>query len=47
MLNPEDGYSLEIVHSKFTRDVASTFEEVSGELIVAIDELIPTSEYGA
>jgi hypothetical protein len=44
MLNPKDVYSTEIIRSKFTRDAASTFEEIRGELIMAIDDLIPTSD---
>jgi hypothetical protein len=47
LLNPKDGYSTEIIRCKFTRDVASTFEEVRAELIMAMGDLIPTSEYGA
>jgi hypothetical protein len=45
-LNPEDEYSTEIIRSKFSRDVASIFEQVRGELAMAIDDLIPTNEYG-
>jgi hypothetical protein len=46
MLDPNDDYSTEIIRSKFTRDLASTFEEVRGELFMAIDDLIPTNEHG-
>jgi hypothetical protein len=46
-LNPKDDYSTEIVRSKFTRDVASTFKEVHEELIMAIDDLIPETEHSA
>ncbi|KAI0280021.1 cytochrome P450 [Russula aff. rugulosa BPL654] len=44
-LNPEDEYSTEIIRSKFSRDVASIFEQVRGELAMAIDDLIPTNGY--
>ena len=47
MLDPNDEYSTEIIRSKFTRNLASTFEEVRGELFMAIDDLIPTNEHGA
>ena len=47
ILNPKDGYSTEIIRSKFTRDVASTFKEVHEELIMAIDDLIPETEHSA
>ena len=46
MLDPNDDYSTEIVRSKVTRDLASIFEEVRGELFMAIDDLIPTHEHG-
>jgi hypothetical protein len=46
-LNPNDEYTREIIRSKFTRDVAGIFEKVRGELMMAIDDLIPISEYGA
>ncbi|KAF8494612.1 cytochrome P450 [Russula emetica] len=45
LLNPKDEYSTEIIRSKFTRDVASTFKEVHEELIMAIDDLIPETEH--
>ena len=45
LLNPKDEYSTEIIRSKFTRDVASTFKEVHEELIMAMDELIPETEH--
>ena len=45
LLNPRDEYSTEIIRSKFTRDVASTFKEVHEELIMAMDELIPETEH--
>jgi hypothetical protein len=47
LLDPKDEYTSEIIRSKFTRDVANTFEEVREELFMAIDDLIPTNEYGA
>jgi hypothetical protein len=46
-LNPNDEYGMEIIRTKFTRDVASTFEEIRKEFIMAIDDFIPTSKYGA
>ncbi|KAI0272854.1 hypothetical protein BGY98DRAFT_153281 [Russula aff. rugulosa BPL654] len=45
ILNPKDHYSSDVIRSKLTRDVASTFDEVRGELTMAIDDLIPTSEH--
>ena len=47
MLNPKDRYSTDIIRSKLMRDVASTFDEVRGELFMAVDDLIPTRKYGA
>ena len=47
LLNPKDDYSTEIIRSKLTRDIASTFDEVRGEFIMAIDDLIPANEHGA
>jgi hypothetical protein len=47
LLNPKDEYSTDIVRSKFTRDVASTFKEIHEELIMAMDDLIPETEHGA
>jgi len=46
-LNPKDEYSTEIIRSKFTRDVVSTFKEIHEELIMAMDDLIPETEHGA
>ena len=43
----KDRYSTNIIRSKLMWDVASTFDEVCGELFMAVDDLIPTREYGA
>jgi cytochrome P450 len=43
-LNPNDQYGRDIVRSKFTRGIASTFEEIRKEFMMAIDDCIPTSK---
>ncbi|KAF8467591.1 cytochrome P450 [Russula ochroleuca] len=43
-LNPEDTYSTDVIRSKLTRDVAVNFKEVHQELVMAMDDLIPTRE---
>jgi hypothetical protein len=47
ILNPKDGYSTELIRTKFTRDTASTFKEAREELVMAMDDLIPATEHGA
>ncbi|KAF8463177.1 cytochrome P450 [Russula ochroleuca] len=44
LLNPTDAYSTDVIRSKLMRDVAVTFKEVREELIMAMDDFIPTSE---
>ena len=47
LLNEEDEYHTDIIRSQLTRNIANTFKEVREELIVAMDDLIPTREDGA
>ncbi|KAF8463176.1 cytochrome P450 [Russula ochroleuca] len=44
ILNPSDKYSTDIIRSKLMRDVAATFKETREELVMAMDDLIPTRE---
>jgi hypothetical protein len=44
ILNPSDKYSADIIRSKLMRDVAATFKETREELVMAMDDLIPTRE---
>ena len=37
-----DEYHTDIIRSKLTRNIAATFNEVREELIMAMDDLIPT-----
>jgi len=39
-----DDYHAGVIRSKLTRNIAVTFEEVRGELINALEDLIPTGE---
>ena len=41
-----DVYHIDVLRSKLTRNIAATFNEVHEELIVAIDDFIPTHEDG-
>jgi cytochrome P450 len=43
-LNPGDSYSTDVMRSKSTRDVATTFKEIREEFVMAMDDLIPTRE---
>ena len=47
VLNAKDGYHVDIVRSQLTRNIAATFKEVREELIMAMDDLIPTHEDSA
>jgi hypothetical protein len=47
LLNSKDSYSTDLIRSKFTRDIASTFNDIREELIMAMDDLIPATEDGA
>jgi hypothetical protein len=42
LLNMSDEYHTDIIRSKLTRNIAATFNEVREELIMAMDDLIPT-----
>ncbi|KAF8467544.1 cytochrome P450 [Russula ochroleuca] len=44
LLDPKDAYSADVVRSKLMRDVADTFKKVREELIMAMDDFIPTHE---
>ena len=39
-----DSYHVDVIRSKLTRNMAVTFNEVREELILAMDDLIPTRE---
>jgi hypothetical protein len=47
LLNERDEYHTDIIRSQLTRNIADTFKEVREELIMAMDDLIPTHEDGA
>jgi len=47
LLDANDGYSTEIIRTKFTRDIASSFNIVCEELITGMDDLIPATEDSA
>jgi hypothetical protein len=47
LLNPNDEYHTDIVRSQLTRNIAATFKEVREELIMGMNDLIPTHEDGA
>ncbi|KAH9992079.1 cytochrome P450 [Russula vinacea] len=44
ILNPKDTYSTDVIRSKLSRDISVIFNEVREELIMAMDDLIPTCE---
>lgn len=46
MLNSEDTYEIDLVRSKLTRNIATTFEQVRDEVIKALAELIPADGDG-
>ncbi|KAI0277137.1 cytochrome P450 [Russula aff. rugulosa BPL654] len=46
LLNIKDDYHTDIIRSKLTRNIAATFNEVREELIMAMDDLIPTHDDG-
>ena len=46
-LNANDGYHVDIVRSQLTRNIAVIFKEVREELIMAMDDMIPTNEDSA
>ena len=41
-----DSFHTDVIRSKLTRNIAATFKEVREELIMAMDEFIPTSGDG-
>ena len=47
LLNPNDEYHVDIVRSQLTRNIAATFKEVREELIMAMDDLVPTHDDSA
>jgi hypothetical protein len=46
MLNSEDTYQNHILRSKLTRNMATTFDKVQGELVPALAEYIPVAGDG-
>ncbi|KAH9992078.1 cytochrome P450 [Russula vinacea] len=44
ILDPSDRYSVDVIRSKLMRDVAATFNETREELVMAMDDFIPTRE---
>ena len=42
----DDEFHTDIIRSKLTRNIATTFKEVREELIMGMDDLIPTHEDG-
>jgi hypothetical protein len=44
LLNPKDTYSTDLIRTKFTRDIATTFKMACDELLIAVDDLIPATE---
>ena len=46
ILNDQDRHLTDIIRSQLTRNIANTFKEVHEELIMAMDDLIPTREDG-
>ena len=46
MLDIHDEYHRDIVRSKLTRNIDSTFKAVRQELVMSMDDLIPTHGHG-
>jgi hypothetical protein len=44
LLNPKDTYSTDLIRTKFTRDIATTFKMACDELLIAVDDLIPATD---
>jgi hypothetical protein len=40
----KDLYHVDVIRSKLTRNIAATFKEVCEELVMAMDDFIPTRE---
>jgi hypothetical protein len=47
LLDDNDEYHTDIVRSQLTRNIANTFKDVREELIMGMDDLIPTHEDSA
>ena len=47
LLNVNDEYHTDVIRSQLTRNIANTFKDVREELIMAMDDLIPTREDSA
>jgi hypothetical protein len=47
LLNEHDEYHTDIIRSQLTRNIADTFNDVREELIMGMDDLIPTREDSA
>ena len=47
LLDENDEYHTDVIRSQLTRNIANTFKDVREELIMAMDDLIPTREDGA
>ena len=47
LLNKNDEYHTDVMRSQLTRNIANTFKDVREELIMAMDDLIPTRDDGA
>jgi hypothetical protein len=41
-----DRYHADVIRSKLTRNIAATFNDVREEIIMTMDDLIPTHEDG-
>jgi len=47
LLDMEDGYHMDVIRSKLTRNIEVTFKEVRDELIKSLDATIPMHSDGA
>jgi hypothetical protein len=41
-----DIYAIDVIRSKLGRDIPGIFQEISEELVMAMDDLIPRHEHG-
>ena len=41
-LSPNDPFHVDIIRSQLTRNIAVTFKDVREELIMAMEDLVPT-----
>jgi hypothetical protein len=46
MLNSDDAYQVDVIHSKLTRNFAATFDQVQDELVQSLTEFIPIDSGG-